>query len=136
MKTKRKRKPRLYGKDRLTFRNPVSAKRDKKGFSLRIIEEADGRLHVVKTLHTRLKQLLDDTGSDTLARHMLAARAVFIAAYLESVEVTALEGTKEIDWKRYLQATKSLSDVLSKLGLNREAKKADRLHEYINKKKR
>ena len=134
MKTKRKRKPRLYGKDRLTFRNPVSAKKDK-GFSLRTIEEADSRFHVVKTLHKRLKQLLDETGSDTLARKMLAGRAVFVAAYLESAEVDGLSGN-EIDWKRYLQATKSLSDVLSKLGLNREAKKADRLHEYINKKQR
>jgi hypothetical protein len=129
MKTK-KRKVRLYGKSQPRMPKPVSAKKDK-GFSLRMIAEADSRFAVVKQMRKRLQTLMDDAGVTTIQREWLASRAVFLVGYLESLELDALEGT-QIDWRRYLQATKGLSDVLSKLGLDREAKSAARLHDYIN----
>jgi hypothetical protein len=131
MKTRHKRrKVRLYGKEQPRFPKPRSAKRDK-GFSLKTINNADCRFAVVKQMRKRLDQLMDDAGVDTVSKEWLAARAVFLVGYLESLEVDAFEG-KEIDWKRYMQAVKSLSDVLSKLGLDRAAKSAARLHDYLN----
>lgn len=108
---------------------PTSARKDK-GFSLRLITEADSRFAVVKQMRKRLETLMDDAGVDTQQKEWLASRAVFIVGYLESLELDALEGT-DIDFKRYFQATKSLSDLLSRLGLDREAKSAVKLQEYI-----
>src|SRR4051812_27235148 len=129
MKTKHKRKIRLYGKEQPRMPRPVSAKKDK-GFSLRLITEADSRFAVVKQMRKRLESLMEDAGVDTVSKEWLAARAVFLVGYLESMELDALEG-KQIDWRRYMQAVRSLSDVLGKLGLNRESKSAKRLQDYI-----
>jgi hypothetical protein len=128
MKTKT-RKPRLWGKTRLKMPKPVPAKKDK-GFSLRLIGEADSRFAVVKAMRRRLEELKRDAGVDTVSKEWLAARAVFLVGYLESQELDALEG-KQIDWRQYLMATRSLTDVLNRLGLEREAKSAQRLNEYI-----
>ncbi len=113
---------------------PVSSKKDN-GFSLRLITEADWRFAVVKQMRKRLETLMDGAGVDTQQKEWLASRAVFIVRYLESLELDALEGTS-IDFKRYFQATKSLSDVLSKLGLDREAKSAAKLTDYIDGKRK
>jgi hypothetical protein len=130
MKTK-ERKPRLWGKRRLKMPRPVSAKKDR-GFSLRQITEADSRYAVVKTMRQRLEQLKEDAGVDTVSKEWLAARAVFLVSYLESQEVNALEG-KEINWQRYIQATKALSDVLNKLGIQKDlARGVQRLETYIS----
>ena len=109
--------------------SPISAKKDK-GFSLRLIGEADSRFAVVKAMRRRLEELKRDAGVDTVSKEWLAGRAVFLVGYLESQELDALEG-KQIEWRQYLMATRSLSDVLSKLGLDREVKSAQRLSEYI-----
>jgi len=133
MKTK-KRKTRLWGKKRLKMPRPVSANRDK-GFSLRLITEADSRYSVVKTMRQRLEQLKEDAGVDTAAKEWLAARAVFLVGYLESEEVNALEG-KDINWQRYIQATKALSDVLNKLGIHKDLTRGvQRLESYISGKR-
>lgn len=73
MKTKRKRKPRLYGKEQPRFQRPLSAKEDK-GFSLRLITESEGRFAVVKQMRKRLQTLMDDAGVDTVSKEWLAAR--------------------------------------------------------------
>jgi hypothetical protein len=124
-------KTRLYGKNPPRLPKPVSAKRDtREGFSLRIIDEADHRFAVVKQMKSRVDRLIEETGSDTLAKQFMAGRAVFILSYLESTEIDALEG-KQIDWKAYLAATKALTDALHKLGMNREAKSAITLSDYV-----
>lgn len=128
MKTKRK-KNRLYSKDQPRMPKPVSAKHDK-GFSLRMIESADGRFAVVKEMRRRLEQLESDVNADSEPKKWLAGRAVFLVSFLESQEHDALNGTA-IDFKRYLSATKSLSDLLGKLGLDKEERSAKRLTEYL-----
>ena len=130
MKTKKiTRKPRLYGKRVVKLPYPIVGKKDR-GFSLRQITEADNRFAVVKTMKARLKQLIDDADITSIQREWLAARAVFIVGYLESLEVDALDG-KQIDWTKYLQATSSLTDVLNKLGLDKVLKSAQRLEHYV-----
>ena len=134
MKTKKpKRKKQLYGKEQPRFPKVVSAGRDK-GFTLRAIESADRRFAVVRQIRKRLKTLKRDAGVDTFGKECLAGRAVFILSYLESLEYDAVHG-KPIEWKLHLQATKSLSDLLSKLGLDQEAKSATSLNEYVDAKK-
>ena len=129
MKTKT-RKQMLRRKNRVKMPKPVSAKKDR-GFSLRQINEADARLAVVKTLRKRLKQLMVDAGVDCIQREWLAGRAVFLVAHLESLEVDALEG-KDIDWRSYIQSVKALSDVLNKLGLDKDVTRGvKRLETYI-----
>lgn len=133
MKTKT-RKPRLWSKRRVKLPKPVSAKKDK-GFSLRLIGEADSRYAVVKAMRSRLEQLKADANVDSIQKEWLCGRAVFLVGYLESQEVEALEGT-EIDWRRYLMATRALTDVLNKLGLDRELRSAQRLADYIAENKK
>lgn len=133
MKTKERRKRlRLYGKRRPRMPKPGLAKRDK-GFSLRLINEADSRFAVVKQMRQRLKQLLDDCGTETLAEEWLAARAVFMLGYLESLEIEAYEG-KTINWASYCQACNALNGLLTKLGAfaTIRKKKTVTLEDYVN----
>ncbi len=129
LKTKRHNKIRLYGKRIVKLPYPITGKKDK-GFRLRQITEADNRFAVVKTMKQRLKQLIEDADITSIQSEWLAARAVFIVGYLESLEVDALDG-KQIDWTKYLQATRSLTDVLNKLGLDKVLKSAQRLENYV-----
>ncbi len=128
MKTK-KPKPRLYSDRKVRMPKPIAKRRDK-GFSLRMIDEADSRFRAVKEMRRRLQRLKREAGVDTAAREWLAARAVFLLAYLESQEVASLEG-EEINWQRYLMTTRSLTDLLNKLGLDREARSTERLQDII-----
>jgi hypothetical protein len=128
-------KPRLYGKKPPRMPKPVSAKKDKDGFSLRLIDQADHRFAVVKQMKARVDQLLDEAGCETFAKQCLAGRAVFILSYLESTELDALEG-KQIDWKMYFQSVRSLGDVLAKIGLDKEAKQTIQLSQYIESSKK
>lgn len=132
MKTKNKRRLRLYSKRRPKFPNPVNGKKDRKsGFSLRLIEEADSRFSVVKTIKRRLEQLIEDAGCDSIQKEILAGRAVFMAARLESMEVEAIEGT-EIDWGSYVQACNCLNGVLTKLGLDKHlGHEVIKLEQYV-----
>src|SRR5262245_36227434 len=113
MKIKNKRK-RLYGKKKVRMPKPGFAD-PKAGFSLRLIEEADSRFAVVKQMKKRLEHLLADCDIQTQAEEWMAARAVFVLSYLESVEVNAYEG-KEISWSSYMQACNALNSLLTKLG--------------------
>ncbi len=99
-------------------------------FSLRILDLADHRFAVVKRLKSRIDQLLEESGSTTLAKEIIAARAAHIAAYLESMECDALDGT-EIDYRLYFQATRTLTDVLNKLGLHSEVRSVEKLQDYL-----
>ncbi len=114
MKTKPKKRLRLFGKKKVRLPKPGLAKKDK-GFTLRMIQEADSRFAVVKQMRTRLQELLEDCGIETKAEEWLAGRAVFMLSYLESMEVDAMEG-QEIRWASYCQACNTLNGLLTKLG--------------------
>src|SRR4051812_34182163 len=107
-------KPRLYGTKK--YKMPKPSRRSKGKFELRTIQEADSRYHVVKLMRERVQKLMEDCNADTLAKEFLCGRAVYIASFLESSEMDAIEG-KTMDWRTYLQAVRSLADVLNKLGL-------------------
>jgi len=132
MKSKTKKRLRLYGKQKPRLPKPVNAKKDRRsGFSLRLIQEADSRFSVVKTIKRRLEQLIEDAGCDSIQKEILAGRAVFMAARLESMEVEALEGV-EIDWGSYVQACNCLNGVLTKLGLDKHlGHEVIKLEQYV-----
>ena len=109
---------------------PKPRKRGNGKFELRTIAEADSRYHVVKQMRLRIKQMMQDCAADTLQKEMLVGRAVFICQYLESQEVDSLEG-QEMDWRTYLQAVRSLADVLNKLGLDKASRSAKTLESYL-----
>jgi hypothetical protein len=110
---------------------PVSARSDEReGVSLKRISMLDHRYAVVKQMQRQIKQLLDDTGGATFEAKALAGRAVFLLAYCEAKEVEAIEG-KEISYSEYCKVTRSLIDVLHKLGMKREARSAIRLQDYL-----
>lgn len=122
-------KPRLYGVRK--YKMPLPPSRRSKGkFELRTINEADSRYHVVKLLRQRVQKLMDDCAADTLAKELLCGRACYIASFLESQEMDAIEG-KEMDWKTYLAAVRSLADVLNKLGLDKAVQGTKRLETYL-----
>ena len=125
---------RLYGKKKQKFPKPSTKPKNpdsKKGFELRLIREADNRYSCVKTIKRRLTQLLKDAACDSMQREILAGRAIFLAAHLESLEVEALEG-KDIDWGSYVHCTNCLNGILTKLGLDRQlANEVTTLEKYM-----
>lgn len=133
LRERRRHKTRLYGKNRLSM--PKPKKKSKGRFELRLIDEADSRFTVVKEMRNRIQQLIDDAALTSVQQHWLAARAVFIVGFLESLEVAAMEGT-EIEWGSYVQATNALSGILKSLGLAKKLKKeVDSLESYLRRKK-
>ncbi|MEX2310136.1 MAG: hypothetical protein WD738_21365 [Pirellulales bacterium] len=124
-------KPRLYSKREPRLPVPSYRRRKSdKGFALRTLESADQRFAIVKELRRRLEQLREDAGCTTIQRDWLAARAVFVVARLESLEYDAVTG-KKINWAEYCRATKVLSDLLRRLGLDPERKTTKRLRDYV-----
>lgn len=130
----RKRKRRIWTKRRLKLAKPVKGSADR-GVSLRLISECDHRLAVVKEMRRRLEQLKDDAGLDSIQQEWLAARAVFMVARIESLEVAATEGSDDFEWGAYLQAVNCLSGVLGKLGIDRKLiDQSATLEEYVESK--
>lgn len=81
MKAKRRKRLRLYGKRRPRMPKPPMADNDK-GFTLRMIREADSRFAVVKQMRERLERLIDDCQFETVAEESLCGRAVFFSRLL------------------------------------------------------
>ena len=64
---------------------------------------------------------MEDAGIDSVQKEIIAARACFLAAYLESLETEAIEG-KQIDFGTYTHCVNSLRGVLKQLGFEKKLK--------------
>jgi hypothetical protein len=104
-------------------------------FVPKFLDDADGRPHVIRVLRNRLQQLKDDAGVDSFQKDLLAQRAIFIAAKLETMEVEAMTNN-HIDFGSYTQATNCLIGLLKCLGLSRKAKEVESLQHYVKKRKK
>lgn len=104
-------------------------------FVPKFLDDADGRPHVIRVLRNRLQQLKDDAGVDSYQKDLLAQRAVFIAAKLETMEVDAVTNNV-IDFGSYTQACNCLIGLLKCLGLSRKAKEVIDLKTYVRSKRR
>jgi hypothetical protein len=126
-----KKRIRTYAKSPPKVPKLVSARKDRDGVSLRMIEQADGRLLVVRRMRERVARLLDEFQADTLAKEALAGRAAFILQSLESRELDAFDGN-EISWREYTSLVKTLTSVLKELGADKDAQQSgQRLQQYI-----
>lgn len=138
MKTKRRnkqdkpRKLRLWGRTAPRLPRPTGKDAKRGDFALRVLGEADGRCSVVKETRRRLKELMEDAGANSFQKRALAARAIFLLAYLESQEIEALEGNR-VDMGSYVHVMNCLTGCLNKLGLSKQSKKGDAisLEDYL-----
>jgi hypothetical protein len=98
------------------------------------IEKLDGRTTLARAVNSRLQQLVTDCGGDrSYMIFSLCKRTVWMEALVEKQEAAAARG-EEIDTGRYTQSVNALQGLLRTLGLERRAKPAEDLHEYMRRK--
>src|SRR5690554_1326689 len=97
------------------------------------IAELDGRYAVAQVMRERYQAFTDDLGgADRLsyAQRSLVERALWLEYWLAQQEQSLAKG-KDFDVARWTQAANSLQGILSKLGLDRQAKDVPNLHDYL-----
>lgn len=93
--------------------------------------DADRRVALVREIENRVERMKADVNADSYQKEVLAERAVFLLALLETSERGALEGTKPLDLGSYVQTVNSLLGLLRSLGLERRVKKVMGLTQYV-----
>jgi hypothetical protein len=113
---------------------PASAKKSRRvpeGFLPHFWNKVDGRLSAKKKIRQRYEELKRDSGADSAQKGQLCQRAAFISVQIETMECIAAEGG-ELDAGIYTQSVNALSGLLSKLGLEKQAKEKEHdLRAYI-----
>lgn len=116
-------------------RTPGKRKGSKEGPTLpgrfvpRFWATADARFSIVKELRGRVQRLQEETGADSYAKQILAERAVFLLALLETREIAAVE-SGAFDAGSYVQACNALLGLLRHLGL-KKVSKGGSLSDYV-----
>ena len=114
----------------------MSPKTPQKKFNTGWLSELDKRTALAQVMLERYRAFTDDLGgadSLTYAKRSLVERALHLEYWLALQERALIEGA-EFDVGKWTQATNSLQGILSKLGLERQAKQVPSLHEYIGTK--
>ena len=107
-----------------------------KTFNTGWLSELDGRTAIAQEMRERFRAFTDDLGgADTLsyAKRSLVERALWLEFWLAQQE-QALAGGAEFDVGKWVQAANGLQGILSKLGLDRQAKDVPSLNEYLARK--
>ena len=97
------------------------------------LDDLDGRLGLARELRERYQALTDDLGgADQLsyAQRSLSERALWLEFWLATQERELAAGA-EFDVARWTQAANSLQGIFAKLGLNRVARDAITLQQFI-----
>jgi len=100
------------------------------------LSELDGRTAIAQEMRERFRAFTDDLGgADTLsyAKRSLVERALWLEFWLAQQE-QALAGGSDFDVGKWTAAANSLQGILSKLGLDRQAKGVPSLNEYLARK--
>ena len=103
-------------------------------FSTGWLSELDGRTAIAQEMRERFRAFTDDLGgAETLsyAKRSLVERALWLEFWLAQQE-QALAGGSDFDVGKWTQAANSLQGILSKLGLERQAKDVPNLSDFIN----
>jgi len=111
----------------------MSPKTPQKKFNTGWLSELDKRTALAQVMLERYRAFTDDLGgadSLTYAKRSLVERALHLEYWLAQQERALMEGA-EFDVSRWTQATNSLQGILSKLGLERQAKDVTSLKDYI-----
>ena len=102
-------------------------------FTPRFLEHMDGRTVAARTLRQRLAEIHADLGGEaslSYAQRSLCRRAVWLESWIETQEAKAAEGA-DIDIGRQTQALNALLGLWRTLGLERRAKVAPNLQDYL-----
>lgn len=104
-------------------------------FNPKFLDNADGRLQVVRTIRKKVEQLMQDAGgNESTQRAMLVKHTAFLHILLETFETEMAESGR-LDLGQFIQATNSLVGLLRMLGLEKRMKNAGTtLNEYVEEK--
>ena len=100
------------------------------------LERLDGRTRLAQAVRARYDALTNDLGGhDALSyqRRSLAKRALWQEAVIEQMEAALARGD-DVDLGRMTAAVNSLQGLYKTLGLDRVAREADTLADYIQRK--
>jgi len=107
-----------------------------RNFNTGWLSELDGRTAIAQEMRERFRAFTDDLGgAETLsyAKRSLVERALWLEFWLAQQE-QALAGGSDFDVGKWTQAANALQGILSKLGLDRQAKDVPSLNEYLARK--
>ena len=107
-----------------------------RNFNTGWLSELDGRTAIAQEMRERFRAFTDDLGgAETLsyAKRSLVERALWLEFWLAQQE-QALAGGADFDVGKWTQAANALQGILSKLGLDRQAKDVPSLNEYLARK--
>ena len=114
----------------------VATKQIPEKYSPGYLGNLDGRLAIAQVMRERFRAFTDDLGgSDTLgyAKRSLVERALWLEYWLAEQKQALAKG-QGFDVARWTQAANTLQEILSKLGLDRQAKDLPSLNEYLARK--
>lgn len=97
------------------------------------LDRLDSRHNLTRELRERFDEVCTDLGGrDSLSymQRSLIERALWLEHWLANQERELAKG-QDLDVSRWIQAANSLQGIYSRLGLERRAKDAPSLHEYL-----
>ena len=100
------------------------------------LSELDGRTAIAQVMRERYAAFTNDLGGVerlSYAQRSLVERALWLEFWLAQQE-QALAGGSDFDVGKWVQAANGLQGILSKLGLDRQAKDVPSLNEYLARK--
>jgi len=115
------------------YRRNMPAKQIPNKYSPGYLDNLDGRLAVATVMRERYRAFTDDLGgSDSLsyAKRSLVERALWLEYWLAEQEQALAKG-QDFDVGKWTQAANALQGILTKLGLDRQAKDVPHLHDYL-----
>ena len=112
----------------------MSQKIPEKKFTTGWLLELDKRTALAQVMLERYRAFTDDLGGAdnlTYGQRSLVERVLHLEYWLALQERALIEGA-DFDVGKWVQATNSLQGILSKLGLERQAKGVTSLKEYLH----
>jgi hypothetical protein len=107
-----------------------------KKFNTGWLSELDGRTAIAQVMRERYAAFTNDLGGVerlSYAQRSLVERALHLEYWLAQQERALIEGA-DFDVGKWTQAANALQGILTKLGLDRQAKDVPNLHDYLAQK--
>jgi hypothetical protein len=104
-----------------------------KNFNTGWLSELDGRTAIAQVMRERYAAFTNDLGGVerlSYAQRSLVERALHLEYWLAQQERALIEGA-DFDVGKWTQAANALQGILTKLGLDRQAKDVPNLHDYL-----
>tara|TARA_R110001592_G_scaffold59472_4_gene180536 strand:- start:31 stop:384 length:354 start_codon:yes stop_codon:yes gene_type:complete len=111
----------------------MTAKQIPETFAPGYLDRMDGRYAVAQVMRERYRAFTDDLGGASrlsYAKRSLVERALWLEYWLAQQEQALAKG-EVFDVGKWTQAANSLQGILTKLGLDRQAKDVPNLQDYL-----